>query len=185
MANSNSHVQDVLLALGLLVVFSLPLAYLFPETSLFQLFASLLRTALWLALTLAVLVLVGGLALVGEKAYKRFTRPDDPNPTATRAATATATATAAADPARIGAVSPRASREELARLKRVTRESRMEEAAEKVVDKLEATGLGTLFRRRRPRVQDPGEAVELRELRGHDGVSSGITRAPPPLPPRQ
>ncbi|GAA5844374.1 hypothetical protein JCM3766R1_006372 [Sporobolomyces carnicolor] len=182
MANSNSHVQDVLLALGLLVVFSLPLAYLFPETSLFQLFASLLRTALWLALTLAVLVLVGGLALVGEKAYKRFTRPDDPNPTATRAAMATA---AAADPARIGAVSPQASREELARLKRVTRESRMEEAAEKVVDKLEATGLGTLFRRRRPRVQDPGEAVELRELRGHDGVSSGITRAPPPLPPRQ
>lgn len=170
MATSHSHVQDVLLSLGLLIVLSLPLAYLFPGTfnSFIQLFYTLWTTLLWLIFTLVVLVLVVGTALVGEKAYKRFSLGIRP-------------------------ISEGASIDEQRRAKRVTRENRMEQAAEKVVDKLEATGVGKLFRRKgkgSSSVSRKGkekavnqEEVELDDLKGQ-GTSSGITRAPPPLPPR-
>lgn len=175
MAPPKSHVQDVLLSLGLLLLFSLPLAYLFPATfaSFAQLFYTLWTTILWLIFTLVVLVLTAGTALIGEKAYKRFAlgqRPDD----------------------RIGEVSEGASIDEQRRAKRVTRENRMEQAAEKVVDKLEATGVGKLFRRHGAGVKSSRKGkekaanqdeVELDDLRSR-GTSSGITRAPPPLPPR-
>jgi len=69
----------------------------------------------------------------------------------------------------------------------------MEQAAEKVVDKLEATGVGKLFRRKGKGANQASrkgkekavnqDEVELDDLRGQ-GTSSGITRAPPPLPPR-
>jgi len=175
MATSHSHVQDVLLSLGLLIVLSLPLAYLFPGTfnSFVQLFYTLWTTLLWLIFTLVVLVLVVGTALVGEKAYKRFSlgiRPDD----------------------RLGSIG--ASIDEQRRARRVTRENRMEQAAEKVVDKLEATGVGKLFRRKgkgsssgsrkgKEKAVNQDE-VELDDLKEGQGTSSGITRAPPPLPPR-
>ncbi|GAA5928239.1 uncharacterized protein JCM15063_003829 [Sporobolomyces koalae] len=179
MSPPHSHVQDVLLALGLLLIFSLPLAYLFPSTfnSFFQLFVSLWRTILWLGFTLVVLVIVGGTALVGEKAYKRFVLGQAPSTTDDS----------------IGRVAPGASQDEMRRARRVTRETRMEQAAEKVVDKLEATGVGKLFRRRphtgagTPSRKGKEKAVnqddvELDELRGR-GTSSGISRAPA-LPPR-
>ncbi|GAA5878881.1 hypothetical protein JCM16303_007218 [Sporobolomyces ruberrimus] len=179
MAPPHSHVQDVLLALGLLVIFSLPLAYLFPSTfaSFAQLFVSLWRTILWLLFTLTILLLVGGAALVGEKAYKRFAlgqRPPSPGGD------------------NIGSVQPGASIDEQRRAKRVTRETRMEEVAEKVVDKLEATGVGKLFHRKGKSTTSSRKGkekalnqdeVELDDSRGQ-GTSSGITRAPPPLPHR-
>ncbi|GAA5910769.1 uncharacterized protein JCM6883_000308 [Sporobolomyces salmoneus] len=178
MAPPHNHVQDVLLALSLLALFSLPLAYLFPSTfsSFFQLFVSLWRTILYLLITLLVLLFVGGIALVGEKAYKRFSgkgkRIDDGG--------------------RIGSVTEGATEEEMRRAKRVNRETRMEQAAEKVVDKLEATGVGRLFQRKsrtvtsttsrkgKEKAVNQDEGFELREL----GVSSGVSRAPPPLPSR-
>jgi len=178
MSTSHSHVQDVLLSLGLLIVLSLPLAYLFPGTfnSFIQLFYTLWTTLLWLIFTLVILVLVVGTALVGEKAYKRFSlgiRPPGDD--------------------RIGSISEGASIDEQRRAKRVTRENRMEQAAEKVVDKLEATGVGKLFRRKGKGASSASrkgkekavnqDEVELDDLRSL-GTSSGITRAPPPLPPR-
>ncbi|GAA5967917.1 hypothetical protein JCM3765_001786 [Sporobolomyces pararoseus] len=176
-SNNQSHVQDVLLALCVLGFCSLPLAYLFPSTfaSFFQLFVSLWRTILWLVFTLVILIVVGGVALVGEKAYKRFVLGQK----------------RVGEDGRIGSVQPGASIDEQSRAKRVTRENRVEEAVEKVVDKLEATGVGklshrkphsTMSRKGKEKALNQDE-VELDDLRGQS-VSSGITRAPPPLPPR-
>jgi hypothetical protein len=177
MSPPHNHVQDVLLALGLLVIFSLPLAYLFPSTfsSFFQLFVSLWRTILWLVFTLVILLTVGGIALVGEKAYKRFALGQKPHQ---------------GSDDKFGSVQSGASLDEQRRAKRVTRETRMEQAAEKVVDKLEATGVGKLFHRKTATKSRKGkekatnqDEVELDDLR-KSGTSSGISRAPPPLPPR-
>ncbi|GAA6062901.1 hypothetical protein JCM10212_004350 [Sporobolomyces blumeae] len=174
-----SHVQDVLLFLGLLVLVSLPLAFLFPSTfsSFVQLSKTLWTTVVWLVLTLVVLVVVGTVALVGEKAHKRFVLGEH-RPTSSD---------------HFASAGPDATPDEVRRARRVARETRMEAAAEKVVDSIEATGVGKLFRRKTKAAsaaRDKGkgkaveqDAVEL-DVLGDKGTSSGITRAPPPLPPR-
>ncbi|GAA6010725.1 hypothetical protein JCM11491_002916 [Sporobolomyces phaffii] len=173
-------VQDVVITLALLGLLSAPLALLFPSTfaSFAQLFVSLWKTALWLVFTLVILLVVGGVALVGEKAYKRFALGQKP-------------ASAGGRDDSIARAGPGASIDEQRRARRVTRETRMEQAAEKVVDKLEATGVGKLFRRKHATTSRKGkekatnqDEVELDDLRGQ-GTSSGITRAPPPLPRRR
>ncbi|GAA5860039.1 hypothetical protein JCM1840_001852 [Sporobolomyces johnsonii] len=118
-------------------------------------------------------MIVGAFALVGEKAYRRFYLGEKPD-----------------DDSSVGTASPADSLDAQRRAKRFTREARMDAAAEKLVDKLEASGVGKLFRRKGRKARDKANAqatdhdeVEMEDLRGQ-GTSTGIRRTPPPLPPR-
>ncbi|CEQ40391.1 SPOSA6832_01999 [Sporobolomyces salmonicolor] len=173
LAHANSLLHDSILLLVLLAAFAAPVVLFWPSSffqPLLDVFDSVLSALFWLTVTVLAVLVVGALALVGEKAYRRVylgERPDD----ASRVSTASPT-----DPA-----------DAQRRAKRFTREARMDAAAEKLVDKLEASRVGKLFRRKGRKARDQAKAnedeVELDDLRGQ-GTSTGVTRIPPPLPPR-
>ena len=172
-----------------------------PPTSLLP--RPVLRPALVTSLlyvTAFALVLVGALvvALVGEKAYRRFWLGQVPPSPSTDAGTAQANR-------RVGDAAPDEGPDALRRARRFTREARMDAVAERVIESFEQTSIGReLVRRRnkrnaassssrrhlgqeRGRDQVGGEAYELSDIGTSRSVSARTTarrRTPPPLPAR-
>ncbi|TKA54326.1 hypothetical protein B0A53_03419 [Rhodotorula sp. CCFEE 5036] len=153
-----------------------------------------------LYVTAFALVLVGALvvALVGEKAYRRFWLGQVPPSPSTDAGTAQANR-------RVGDAAPDEGPDALRRARRFTREARMDAVAERVIESFEQTSIGReLVRRRnkrnaassssrrhlgqeRGRDQVGGEAYELSDIGTSRSVSARTTarrRTPPPLPAR-
>lgn len=163
-----SLLHDAILATLFLSVFLLP-AYFFLPTFLRPLIESTRALAKSLAFVLVatllfLLVLVA--ALVGEKAYRRWVLGVRP-PT---------------EAERVGAVGPDATPDERRRAKRFSRESRMDAAAEKVIDKLEASSVGKLLRRQGKGKATRSGDVELKDMRG-SAATTARRRTPPPPPP--
>ncbi|BGP15893.1 hypothetical protein JCM10213_003678 [Rhodosporidiobolus nylandii] len=174
--------SDALIGVALFTVFALPAALFLPSlyASIVDGVRTLLTSFVWLLLLGASIVLVVGVALTAEKAWRRWTGG---KPTS---------AAKGEGEERFGVASPNDPEYVQRRARRVARESRMDEAAEKVIDKLEATGVGKLLKRKVRRSSSPregkgkaDEGVELSEIR-RSAETTGVSRLPPPpLPPRR
>ena len=187
------------MAVVLCALFLLPVYFLVPYyVQPFVGSVAALVTSL-LYVTAFALVLVGALvvALVGEKAYRRFWLGQVPPPS-TDAGTAQTNRL-------VGDAAADEGPDALRRARRFTREARMDAVAERVIESFEQTSIGReLVRRRnkrnaassssrrhlgqeRGRDQVGGEAYELGDMGTSSGVSARTTarkRTPPPLPPR-
>ncbi|GAA6022561.1 hypothetical protein JCM10207_006586 [Rhodosporidiobolus poonsookiae] len=172
---SRTGLADALIGLALLSVFALPVVYLAPSIldTLRSAVTALFKSILYLTLSAVVLVFVFAVLLLSEKAVKRW-KGEGP------ATTSDAIGSAAADDV-----------DGLRRLERVNRASKMDAAAEKVIDKLEETSVGKLLRRKVKgsagkaggKGKGGPEEVELKEFRGQ-AATTGVRRTPPPLPAR-
>ena len=192
------------MAVVLCALFLLPVYFLVPYyVQPFVGSVAALVTSL-LYVTAFGLVLVGALvvALVGEKAYRRFWLGQVPPPS-TDAGTAQTNRL-------VGDAAADEGPDALRRARRFTREARMDAVAERVIESFEQTSIGReLVRRRnkrnaaaaktassssrrhlgqeRGRDQVGGEAYELSDMGTSSGVSARTTarrRTPPPLPAR-
>ncbi|GAA5981689.1 hypothetical protein JCM10908_004567 [Rhodotorula pacifica] len=157
---------------------------------------ALLTSILYVTAFALVLVCVLVLALVAEKAYRRWWLGQAPPP-------------GGATPGRLGEAAPNEGPEALRRARRFTREARMDAVAEKVIESFEQTSIGReLVRRRNKRNaaksstggtasattkkrsggQVGGEAYELRDMGSSSSTTTARTtarrRTPPPLPAR-
>lgn len=192
----------VLCALFLLPVYFLVPSYVQPFVGSV---AALVTSILYV--TAFGLVLAGALvvALVAEKAYRRFWLGQVPPPSSTGAGTARTGRL-------VGDATPDEGPDALRRARRFTREARMDAVAERVLESFEQTSIGReLVRRRnkrgaktatassssssrqplgqdrRGRDQVAGEAYELSDMGTSSSVSARTTarrRTPPPLPAR-
>ena len=192
------------MAVVLCALFLLPVYFLVPYyVQPFVGSVAALVTSL-LYVTAFGLVLVGALvvALVGEKAYRRFWLGQVPPPS-TDAGTAQTNRL-------VGDAAADEGPDALRRARRFTREARMDAVAERVIESFEQTSIGReLVRRRnkrnaaaaktassssrrhlgqeRGRDQVGGEAYELSDMGTSSSVSARTTarrRTPPPLPAR-
>ncbi|BGO99504.1 Voltage gated chloride channel domain-containing protein [Rhodotorula toruloides ATCC 204091] len=164
-----SLLHDAILATLFLSVFLLP-AYFFLPTFLRPLIESsraLAKSLAFVLLAALLFLLVLVAALVGEKAYRRWVLGVRPPSEAER----------------VGVVGPDASPEERRRAKRFSRESKMDAVAEKVIDKLEASSVGKLLRRKGKGRSSRSGDVELKDLRGSAAATTARRRTPPPPPP--
>ncbi|BGP39863.1 hypothetical protein JCM10449v2_003818 [Rhodotorula kratochvilovae] len=166
----SSTLRDALAGALLLAVFLLP-AYLFLPSLLAPLVSTaraVLSSLLFLLGGSLVILLALGVALTAEKAYRRWVRGERPPPPADDGV-AVAGEGAGADAER--------------RARRFTRESRMDAAAERVIERLEQSSVGRLVRRKVKGGKAETGDVELKELR-RGAATTGVRREPPPLPPR-
>ncbi|GAA6049645.1 hypothetical protein JCM3770_005051 [Rhodotorula araucariae] len=166
-----SLIRDSLVGAALLAVFVLP-AYLVLPSLLAPLVSSVravLSSLLFILGASLVLVVALGVALTAEKAYRRWVLGERPPPAAIDG---------------VGVASPGASADAQRRARRFTRESRMDAAAERVIERLEQSHVGRMVRRRVKggTAREAGD-VELNELK-RGAATTGVRREPPPLPPR-
>lgn len=193
------------MAVVLCALFLLPVYFLVP--SYVQPFigsvAALVTSVLYVTAFALVLVCALVVALVGEKAYRRFWLGQVPPPS-TNAGTSQTNRL-------VGDAAPDEGPDALRRARRFTREARMDAVAERVIESFEQTSIGReLVRRRnkrsaaaksaasssssarhlgpeRGRNQVGGEAYELSDMGTSSSVSARTTarrRTPPPLPAR-
>ncbi|GAA5980571.1 hypothetical protein JCM11641_006685 [Rhodosporidiobolus odoratus] len=172
---SHTGWYDAIVGLTLFTIFALPAAFFLPTffTSLLEGLRELFLSLIWVIGGIVALVTLLAVALIGEKAVRRWKGEGPGSPTISTSQTKS-------DDAWLDHAK-----------KREVKVSNFEEAAEKVIDKLETTGVGKLLRRKvrgsrkshGGQKLNEGEGVELREMRG-DAASTGIRRTPPPLPPR-
>lgn len=195
-----SFAQEAIVAIVLVVLFILPAYFLLPSyvRPLVGSVKTLLVSTVYVTLFAAALSIVLVIALVGEKAYRRWWLGQSPAQVGTR-------------PTRLGQASHDEGPEALKRARRFTREARMDAVAERVIESFEQTSIGRELVRRRNRrsatkatpaatsatsttAAGPArragatqeEAFELKDLSSNrtTGVSTARRRTPPPLPSR-
>ncbi|GAA6027372.1 hypothetical protein JCM8097_007804 [Rhodosporidiobolus ruineniae] len=187
---------DLLIVVALCAGLGVPVALFLPSflDTVSYTFSLLLNSLFYLVTVGGSLTLLLAVVLVGEKAVRRWKREGSEGaPTSTSSSTSPSPSSSvslgSADPDDIYG---------LRRARRVNRESRLDAAAEKVIDSLERTTVGGLIKRKVVRAQvrkgkrreggggggAADEVVELSEMRGGRAATTAVRRTPPPLPAR-
>ncbi|GAA5873883.1 hypothetical protein JCM8547_008630 [Rhodosporidiobolus lusitaniae] len=168
------HVKEVAVVLGLLTLAAVPAYLLLPSVidSLVSTLTAVVSSLLYLVGTFTLLILVLGVALVAEKAIRRW-RGDEqlhPDPTSKRDVVGT------------GAISNPRNRDLIA--ESAKQGNRIDRGAERIIDGLEKLGVDKLVRRRRNKGRGKAdEGIELSSM-GKTGSTTAVRRVPPPPPPR-
>ncbi|GAA5908269.1 hypothetical protein JCM6882_006788 [Rhodosporidiobolus microsporus] len=189
-----SGFHDAVLGLVLIGVLTLPIVWIAPTflSSAVDLVRTLFTSLIYLVVGSAVLIVILGTLLIGEKAVRRW-KGEAYTPTSS----GQASGRTQQEQERFAEASPAAAAYEQRRARRVARESRLEEAAEVVIDKLERTGVGKLLKRKVKGSSSSSssasggrgkgaadEVVELSDF-SRTAASTAVRRTPPPpLPPR-
>ncbi|GAA5842574.1 hypothetical protein JCM11251_004908 [Rhodosporidiobolus azoricus] len=188
-----SGLHDAVFGLVLIGIIALPIVWLAPQFihSAVDLARGLFTSLFYLTIALVILVLGLGTALIAEKAVRRWKREGQNTPTSSSSGRVRGTETQIKEERdRFGVVPPDAPDYEKRRARRVARESRFEEAAEVIVDRLEQSSVGKLLKRkvrgppsssdRRPGAAD--EVVVLSDM-SKTAATTAVRRMPPPPPP--
>jgi hypothetical protein len=170
--------QDAFVTLILISLFALPVVWFLPSllSSLLDTLKSLFESLVLLVAGTTLVLTLLGIALIGEKAVRRWKGE--------AAATISPSGGPQTESLRQAA---RHDRDHL----RQRADNKLDRAADKVIDRLEATSAGKLLRRKvkgsradKGKGRAADEGVELSEIRrGAESASTGVRRMPPPPPP--
>lgn len=178
------------MAIGLCALFLLPAYFIVPSyvKPLLASVQTLLVASFYVILVAAGLVVVLVVALVAEKAYRRWVLGQLPP-----------SSSSSTGPSRLGEAGPDEGPEALKRARRFTREARMDAVAERVIASFEQTTVGRELKRRTHTQTGStpakstaagkaggAESIELRDLRSSrpTAATTARRRTPPPLPQR-